>query len=352
MNVVQLTSSNIDSIVAKNELVIINFYAEWCRFSSLLAPVLEEAANEIAQAFPEPDIVVFGKVDCDQESAISKKFCISKFPTVKAIVNGKLARGEYRGKRSVEAFVSFVKKQLENPIQEFNDLSEIEISDIYEKVITGYFNSKNDSEYNVFRKAATALKEHCKFYVGFCDAVHPMFLTRQSQVLFGPVNATPEVEHEIYDGSFVVYDELHAWLTDKCVPLIRQLTTENTDNIVDEQLPFLILYHRPDDIETIKFFEEIVKTHLISERQNINFLTADGEKFPYMLRHLDKTVQDLPVIGIGYIADMYVIPTISDLKHPGKLKQFMEDLHSGKLYREKQSSRSISRYSRSGNGRN
>lgn len=48
--------------------MIINFYAEWCRFSSLLAPVLEEAANEIAQAFPEPDIVVFGKVDCDQES--------------------------------------------------------------------------------------------------------------------------------------------------------------------------------------------------------------------------------------------------------------------------------------------
>lgn len=49
---------------------------------------------------------------------------------MKAIVNGKLARGEYRGKRSVEAFVSFVKKQLENPIQEFNDLSEIEISDV------------------------------------------------------------------------------------------------------------------------------------------------------------------------------------------------------------------------------
>lgn len=33
---------------ASNELVIINFYAEWCRFSNLLQPVFDEAADKVS----------------------------------------------------------------------------------------------------------------------------------------------------------------------------------------------------------------------------------------------------------------------------------------------------------------
>lgn len=33
------------SISASNELVFINFYADWCRFSNLLQPIFDEAAD-------------------------------------------------------------------------------------------------------------------------------------------------------------------------------------------------------------------------------------------------------------------------------------------------------------------
>lgn len=52
---------------ASNELVFINFYAQWCRFSNVLAPIFEEAATKIRSAFPEPGRVVMAKVDCDRE---------------------------------------------------------------------------------------------------------------------------------------------------------------------------------------------------------------------------------------------------------------------------------------------
>lgn len=52
---------------ASNELVFINFYADWCRFSNMLAPVFDEAADKVTAEFPTPGRVVMGKVDCDKE---------------------------------------------------------------------------------------------------------------------------------------------------------------------------------------------------------------------------------------------------------------------------------------------
>lgn len=53
--------------LANNELVLINFYADWCRFSALLAPQFDEAADKIRAKFPELGKVVMGKVDSDKE---------------------------------------------------------------------------------------------------------------------------------------------------------------------------------------------------------------------------------------------------------------------------------------------
>ncbi len=55
---------------ASNEFVIINFYAEWCRFSNMLQPIFDEAADKIKEHFPDSGRVLFAKVDCDKESKL------------------------------------------------------------------------------------------------------------------------------------------------------------------------------------------------------------------------------------------------------------------------------------------
>lgn len=35
------------SLLASNELVFINFYADWCRFSNLLQPIFDQAAEDV-----------------------------------------------------------------------------------------------------------------------------------------------------------------------------------------------------------------------------------------------------------------------------------------------------------------
>ncbi|XP_020279465.1 endoplasmic reticulum resident protein 44 isoform X2 [Pseudomyrmex gracilis] len=331
---VSLTYDNIDKILAENELVFINFYAQWCRFSAMLGPIFDTAADKVRQEFPQSGRVVMGKVDCDKESSVASRFHITKYPTLKVIRNGQPSKREYRGQRSVEAFQEFVRKQLEDPIREFFDLRELSELDDKKRMIIGYFDRKDVPQYELFRKVATNLKDDCQFHVGFGNASQALHPPGEPIIVFRSDKALSNDEDETYKGSLTIYDELNVWAQEKCVPLVREITFENAEELTEEGLPFLILFHAPDDLESVKQYKDIVTRTLISEKQNVNFLTADGQKFAHPLHHLGKDVSDLPLIAIDSFRHMYLFKNFNDIFIEGKLKAFLQDLYSGKLHRE------------------
>ncbi|XP_005183980.1 endoplasmic reticulum resident protein 44-like isoform X1 [Musca domestica] len=347
---VSLTSENIDMTLASNELVFLNFYAEWCRFSNLLAPIFNEAADKVREAFPDAGKVVLGKVDCDKETAIASRFHITKYPTLKIVRNGQLSKREYRGQRSADAFLEFVKKQLEDPIKEFHSLKDLETLDSKKRIIIGYFDRRDQPEYDTFRKVASNLKDECQFHVGFgeaAQAMHPPggenkplgnaihnITLGHPIIVFRPDVALTHENDETYTGSLKNFDELKIWIQEKCVPLVREITFENAEELTEEGLPFLILFHHPDDTNSIKDYKAIIEQQLMDEKQNVNFLTADGKRFAHPLHHLGKSEEDLPIIAIDSFRHMYLFPNFKDMYQPGKLKQFLQDLYNGKLHRE------------------
>ncbi|XP_007441823.2 endoplasmic reticulum resident protein 44-like [Python bivittatus] len=64
--ITSLDSGNIDDILNNADVALVNFYADWCRFSQMLHPIFEEASNVIKEDFPDQNQVVFARVDCDQ----------------------------------------------------------------------------------------------------------------------------------------------------------------------------------------------------------------------------------------------------------------------------------------------
>ncbi|KAL8165788.1 UNVERIFIED_CONTAM: Endoplasmic reticulum resident protein 44, partial [Gekko kuhli] len=64
--ITSLDSGNIDDTLNNADVALVNFYADWCRFSQMLHPIFEEASNVIKEEFPDKNQVVFARVDCDQ----------------------------------------------------------------------------------------------------------------------------------------------------------------------------------------------------------------------------------------------------------------------------------------------
>jgi thioredoxin 1 len=76
-----LTESNFADIVENNDIVLVDFWAEWCGPCRMFAPIFEKVSND------NPD-VVFAKVDTEAEHGLAGAFNISSIPTLMAIREG------------------------------------------------------------------------------------------------------------------------------------------------------------------------------------------------------------------------------------------------------------------------
>ncbi|XP_058503510.1 endoplasmic reticulum resident protein 44 [Solea solea] len=329
--IISLDSGNIDDILNNAGVALVNFYADWCRFSQMLHPIFEESSNSVREEFPDTKQVVFGRVDCDQHSDIAQRYRITKYPTLKLFRNGMMMKREYRGQRSVVAIADFIRQQQVDPVKELNSLDEIKTLDKSKRNIIGYFETKDSDGYHSYEKVANILRDDCTFSAAF-GAVSEAERFSGDNVIYKPQGENaPDM---IYLGSLSNFDLTYAWTQDKCVPLVREITFENGEELTEEGIPFLILFHLKDDTESLEIFQHEVARQLISEKGSINFLHADCDKFRHPLLHIQKTPADCPVIAIDSFRHMYVFPDFKDLNIPGRLRQFVLDLHSGKLHRE------------------
>ncbi|XP_052080150.1 endoplasmic reticulum resident protein 44-like isoform X2 [Mytilus californianus] len=333
LDVISMDSQNLKSVLGGHELVFVNFYADWCRFSQILKPVFEEASNKVKEDIKEEGKVAFAKIDCDSENSIAAQYHISKYPTLKLFRNGEPLKKEYRGQRSVDALATFIKDQIKDVVEMHNTLESLDEVDTNKRNVIGYFASQDSDQYRTFAKVANQLREACKFHVAIGPVAEPE-RTGGDTVVYRKPNTRRE--DLTYTGSLVSYEHLVQWANDKCVPLVREITFENAEELTEEGLPFLILFYNPDDKSIIERYNTEVAKQLLHEKSAINFLTADGSKFSHPLHHLGKSAKDLPVLAIDSFRHMYVFPhnVNNDLEKPGLLSQFIADLHSGKLHRE------------------
>ena len=323
--VTPLDDNNIDQLLKSNEIVFVNFYADWCRFSQMLKPIFAEASEKFKDVAPGK--VLWANVDADKQQAIAGKYNVNKYPTLKLFRNGELVKKEYRSQRSVEALTAFVQKQLDSAIQKFTNEQEVQQQrDPKKRVVSGAFSQLSGVAYDNFRKVAGLLREECIFFEGPAAAGAPPVAVR-----FHAVDSqTPET----YNNDLANFDLLKQWLTDRCIPLVREITFENAEELTEEGLPFLILFRLPGDSASEKIFADAVARELADQKASINALVGDGKKFAHPLHHLGKGEKDLPVIAIDSFRHMYLFPKMEELTVPGKLREFVLDLHNGKLHRE------------------
>jgi thioredoxin 1 len=83
MATINLTAEDFEKTVLESDIVLVDFWAEWCGPCKQFGPVFEEASAA------NPDIT-FGKIDTEAEQALASAAGITSIPTLMAFREGVL----------------------------------------------------------------------------------------------------------------------------------------------------------------------------------------------------------------------------------------------------------------------
>ncbi|SHH01852.1 thioredoxin [Butyrivibrio fibrisolvens DSM 3071] len=82
MAVIQLTSDNFETEVLNSDKpVLVDFYADWCGPCKMMAPVVDQIAEE-------NDDIKVGKINVDDEQDLAAKYGVMSIPTIGFFKNG------------------------------------------------------------------------------------------------------------------------------------------------------------------------------------------------------------------------------------------------------------------------
>ena len=100
---ITLTDQNFKDEIAKNKLILVDFWAVWCPPCQMLGPIVEEVAKEV-----EGQAAV-GKLNVDENPRTAADFKVMSIPTVILFKDGKVFE-QAVGLRNKEYYLGLVKK--------------------------------------------------------------------------------------------------------------------------------------------------------------------------------------------------------------------------------------------------
>ena len=75
-----ITDDSFNEVVSTNDLVLVDFWAEWCGPCKMLSPILDEIADESG--------LLVGKLNVDENPAKMEEYSIHSIPTMVLFKSG------------------------------------------------------------------------------------------------------------------------------------------------------------------------------------------------------------------------------------------------------------------------
>ena len=102
MSTVHVTAENFEEVLATEKTVLLDFFATWCGPCKMVAPILEEIADQ------HPEYVI-GKINVDEEQELAAKFGVMSIPTLVVMKDGEM-KTQQAGARPKAAILSLLEQ--------------------------------------------------------------------------------------------------------------------------------------------------------------------------------------------------------------------------------------------------
>lgn len=104
MSIINITQDNFAAEVLQSPVpVLLDFWATWCGYCTMVSPVIDEVASEQA------DALKVGKINIDEQPSLAQQFAVSTIPTLMVFKGGQMTAREV-GAMPKEAILDMLKR--------------------------------------------------------------------------------------------------------------------------------------------------------------------------------------------------------------------------------------------------
>nr|CAG4643121.1 EOG090X0438 [Ilyocryptus agilis] len=337
--VVVLTSANFSNVVESSSLILVEFYAKWCKHCQQLEPEYEAAARSLLEYG-----IPLAKVDGPSEKELAERLNIIGWPTLKVFRKGRIF--DYKGPREHQGIVEHMKLLSRSPSKIVNSIGEMKSAlDRKDTSVIGLFSSKT-ALYENFLAAAEQLRGIFTCLHTFDSQVTAHYGINDDAI----VVQQPEIFHSQHEKPFYVFssvillifscsangsvDDIMEFIRIHSIPLVGQRTKRN-EIFKYSAKPLVIVYYDVNfDHQYVKDTQFVRKKVLevakVFQPTSIKFAISNEDEYVEELRALNlaDATEDVKVAVYDGPVKFRMEP--SDDLEPEELKEFVKLVISGK----------------------
>jgi len=329
--VLSLTQDNFTKTAKSKDLMLVMFFAPWCKHCKQLEPELEGAANEL-----EGWGITVAKVDGTREKELADQYNVAGWPTLKMFRKGRVY--EFNGPREKVNLISFMKDQLKLPSQEKTHMLAITNNlDRLETTVVGFFKGQSDL-YDEFIVAANEMRGTYRFLHTFDETIADSFnVPPETIAVYQPEIYWTEYENKTstLTKKSATYKEIIQFIRKSSIPLVGQRTKQNIGFKYPEK-PIVVLYYDVNYDHQFKVDTQFIRKKIVEIAKhfvdsNLKFAISNEDEFEDELKSLGLEDSGADV-NVACFTDKqkFRMEPVDDFES-SDLAKFIEDLRTGKV---------------------
>ena len=253
VQIVDLTSENLDDFINSNPCVLLIFHVPECQFCQKLEIELIGLVERIKKQDLSAKVARLNMVN---ELELKERFQIFEYPTVKLAFEGLVL--DYLGAREQMSLMSYLVHKLDIDSNELTEMEEFDEIKLAEVSVVLILTEENQRQQQIFEIYSSEFEDIFFFHANFKEAVQSIKATKKNNfVVYKNLRKKPQI---LSSNELISWQEMKRFFDRVRFPIVMRLDGPGSERIFNDKKTsvFLFTHDKPHLEDT---FLEIAKKY-------------------------------------------------------------------------------------------